>query len=337
MRALGQSVFRRGVVCLKIEFKKVLLYAIVPAVIAGLFSIAPKMYDVLVEPKAELTYLLSRGPELEGQDGYRMILSVEVKNSGKTPVSNVTANMALEKGTIESYKVQGDSGLKPNTIAKEGEVSVDVKKLHPGEIFTVSAMMYSQDAGITPRFSLRSTEVLGKPFLVEPEKRNQTLDVVGALLAAFSVFVMATAVMIRRKPVINMLTGSKQDFLFYIPARLNLPAISDEMRLIETRLTYLRMADILLAHGLASSGDERDKTIKALKCLLLVGSIADTSLEVIKRNIKTIEGSNYSDEDIDLLRERARSVNDLLNIRDAIDSYIEDDLEFLTSPASEKA
>jgi len=320
---------------LKIEFKKVLFYAIAPAIVAGLFSIAPKLYDIVVEPTAKLTYLLSSGPELEVQDGFRKILSIEVMNSGRKPLSNVAANMVLERGQVETHKIQEESGLKPTVVANEREVSVEINMLHPSEKFTISAMVMVPYAENVPRFSLRSTEVLGQPFIVEPKKRDRKLDLLGAILAATSVFVMASTVMVRRKSFASRLIGltsSKQDVLFYIPARLKLPVISNEMRLIDTKLTYLRMADILLSHGLMAAREERENTIKALKCLLLVSSMAETSLTVIIKNIKILEGDDYSEEEINLLREKATSVDDQLVIRDQINNYIENDLAFLTNP-----
>lgn len=322
---------------MKIEFKKVLIYAITPAVIAGLFSIAPKLYDIIVEPTAELTYAISSGPELEEPNGYRKIISIEITNSGKKPLSNIAANLQLDKGKIDTHKVQEESGLNPSIKAKEKEVAIEIGTLHQNESFTVSAMLFAPTEGASPNFTLRSKETLGKQFVIEPDKRERKLDLIGAILASISVFVMATTVMVRRKPLFSILTGGKQDVLFYIAARLNLPAISNEMRLIDTRLTYLRMADILMAHGLITSAEDRENTVKALKCLLLVSGIAETSLAIVTNNIKTLEGEDYSDEEIELLRNKAVSVDDQLVIRDLINKYIENDLAFLTNPANEKA
>lgn len=315
---------------MKIEFKKVLIFTIVPAVIAGLFSIAPKLYDIFSEPTAELLYIFSSGPELEVQDGLQKILSIRIINSGKKPLTNISAYLNLEKGNIKAYKVHEDSGLKPSIQKSDNGISVEVKNIHPSESFTISAMLFTPQTGISPDFNLRSKEILGKQYTANSEQSTTELDLQGAILAAISVFVMALLVITKRIPIFGFLTGSKQDILFYITARLNLPAISKEMQLIDTNLTYLRMADILLAHGLKSDDVERENTLKALKCLLLVSGIADISQAIVTDNIKLLEGDLFSDEEAQLLRSKAVSITDQLKMREQINQFILYGTSFLT-------
>ena len=95
------------------------------------------------------------------------------------------------------------------------------------------------------------------------------------------------------------------------------------------KLSYLKMADILLAYGIAEEAN-KDQAVKALKCLLLISEIAKRSLGVIISNLKTLEGEDYTDEEIDLIRKKSVSVDDQLAIRSLIGSYIDNPSAFLT-------
>ena len=104
------------------QLKKFLLYALLPALIAGAFSIAPKVYDILKEPNAKLDYLITKGPELQGQDGYRRILSLVVTNSGKKPLHKLKAHLSLPVGAFEAVRLQDDSGINPD-FKKTGQLN----------------------------------------------------------------------------------------------------------------------------------------------------------------------------------------------------------------------
>ncbi|MDD9197212.1 hypothetical protein PVK62_15395 [Aliivibrio sp. S3MY1] len=78
------------------DMKKVVLYAIIPAIIAGLFALIPKIYDEMNEPKASLEYTVFKGPLLRTGEQYKTIVSIEVENTGKKVLSNAVT-------TIESY------------------------------------------------------------------------------------------------------------------------------------------------------------------------------------------------------------------------------------------
>lgn len=179
--------------------------------------------------------------------------------------------------------------------------------------------------------SVRSEEILGSIAETQVKQGSSNIDFAGALLASFSVFAMS--IVLRRKVRGGGLPsiGGKQDVLFFIPARLKLPEIANEMRLADTNLTYLRMADILLAHGIESDGDIKDRTIKALKCMLLIEGIAENSIQIIKDNLKILEGDDFSQDEISLLREKSISVSSQSQLRKNINDYINSSAEFLTA------
>lgn len=312
--------------------QKVVLFAVLPALIAGVFSIAPKIYDVLVEPTASLTYRLASGPELGAPDGYRKILSAVVLNTGKKPLTDVKASLELPDGRVERHRVVETSGLTPSTLAGDQSVTVTLPSLHPGENLTLAAMVLIPQPTVEPKFVLRSKEVLGTAAADPPAGRERRLDLFGAILAAASVFAMSLGVMLKlRGGGLPFGPASKQDVLFYIAGRLGLSSISDEMRLADARLTYLRMADILLSHGLHAQGPERDKAIQGVKALLLIRDMARVSRDVVISNLKALQGNEYAEEAVTLLRQKAVSMDDVLELRRRIDAFISNEAVFLTS------
>lgn len=174
-----------------IEWKKVFYYAIVPALIAGLFAIAPKLYEIATEPNAELKYNLIKGPEIQVENGFQSIFSVVVQNTGKKALTNVSATLNVKNGKFESYKVQDKNGIKLQVNANESKIEVLVDKLFASESFSTSILMLSSVPDFKPEFSLRSGEVLGQEKATNLKKENSFTGILGAMLSALSVFITA--------------------------------------------------------------------------------------------------------------------------------------------------
>lgn len=318
--------------------QKALLFAVLPALIAGVFSIAPKVYDIVAEPTASLTYRLTAGPELGAADGYRKIVSAVISNTGKKPLSELKASLELPQGRVERHRVLESSGLAPSVQTGDQAVIVSFPILHPGESLTVAAMVLVPEPLIEPKFVLRSREVLGATAVDPPARGEKQLDWAGAALAAISVFAMSTALMFKlRGGGLLFGPGSKQDALFYIMGRVGLDSIGDEMRLADSRITFLRMADILLSHGLRSSNQEKEKAITGLKALLLIHDMAQISREIVIANLKTLAGNDFTDDMVESLRERAVSIDDVLELRRRVGALVADEVAFLGSQGTAPA
>lgn len=304
------------------NFNRKIIYIILPAIIVGLFTLIPTFWDALTAPKAELTYSLTSGPVLQTQTNYRTILSVNVSNTGKKSLSNVVVNILLEDGEIEAYNVLEVAGLKPIIIAEYQCISVEIPKFHPDEDFSVSLMLILPNAQFNPIFSLRSDEIVGEPASEITGDADFLSLLPGAILAGSATLIMIL-ILIGRGGFPPTYLRSKSDILFYIPARLQLPEVTNQQRLVQGRLTYLDTADVMLSQGLLSSGKDRENVVKALKCLLLIKGISDTSLNIIKNNIRILEGDDYSEKEITQLRENSIRVDDQLKLRNRINEYLE--------------
>lgn len=305
------------------EWKKVFLYAIAPALIAGLFAIAPKLYDIATEPKAELTYIAASGPELQVANGVQKIVSITVQNSGSRSLSNIVAQFVLDDGKIETHKVQESSGLKPILSVSERELGLTLQKLHPGEKFTLSALVLGSKPGASPYLTLRSDEVLGGALEEPKSKKGERLPFYSALSTALSVFAMAMVFLTKSKSIGGFLANHKQDAIFYIPARLGMPNIAKAMHDARSNLTYLRMADILMSYGLSTNENNKNKAIAALKCLVMISDMAETSKRVVVSNLRILMGVHFDQTEIDELEKKGVHVEKLLKFRELVDQIAE--------------
>lgn len=318
---------------MKLEPKHFFFYAVLPALIAGVFSIAPKLYEIVTEPKASLQFLATAGPVVRLPSGVKQIISVSVWNGGRKPLGNVKLKLDAKPGTtIEASTLQQHTALSYKIADAPNSSTYEVAGLLPGEKFSVAAMLTSEVAIELPQVAARSNETLGVTSEVQLKPKSSKLDFVGASLASLSVLVMSLALSFKVRSGGFPGIGGKQDVLFFIPARLELPEIANEMRLADTSLSYLRMADILLAHGLNSDGAARERAVTALKCLLLIQGIAERSLDVIKGNLRILEGEDFSQDEFDLLREKSVSVSEQEKLRERINGFISAASAFLTSP-----
>ncbi|HEW9975231.1 TPA: hypothetical protein VGT13_002188 [Shewanella algae] len=303
------------------EWKRVILFAIVPALIAGVFAVAPKLYDEFTEPKAILEYNITKGPILKDNGEHKAIYAIQVINNGKKPLSAINA-LLKSSGKIGAINTYEDTGLSPKIL--QDPPSVTVETLHPGESFTISLMLITPDKENKLDFVLRSKEILGTKFKPTNESKNMKLDFVSGLTSAFSVFVMAIIIMyqIRSKNSLAPFTSYKQDLLFYICAKLDLTEEAVKLGLNDG-ITYLRYSDILYAIAIKSPSST-NKVICALKCVLLNSSIALSSRAIIKRHIEVLEADNFSENEMTLLDKKSSSVSNHIDLRKSIDAYISD-------------
>jgi hypothetical protein len=300
---------------------QIFLLAIVPALIAGGFSIAPKLYDLVSEPRAELTYAINMGPDLVTDTLHQQIASIDVKNAGRKPLTEIEVIVRSAKGKLDAARIQNQSDLKTSLKSSPQATTVDVPRMLPAEHFSMSVMLSSEgDPGFS--ISARSDEVLGVRASERDDTSSFASEYLGSGLAGMSVFVMML-VAARRGISLGTLGGDKQDALHYIVARCQLPEIESALRLYGKFVTYLRMADILLAYGLRSTGDELTKTVNALKCLLLIKDMAKGSREIVVRNLRILQKTRFSEASVAAILKRSVPVHENLGLRDRIDEIIE--------------
>lgn len=300
--------------------KKVLLYAIVPAIIAGLFALIPKVYDEMNEPKASLEYSIFQGPLLKAGDQYKTIVSIEVENTGKKVLSNAVA-IIESYADIESKSLTSSMGFEPE-LTGNGVIKVVAGKMHPSDKFTLSLMLSSNTNILPPKIALRADEVVGS---VKSSKKDNSKNVsfFSSLLSGMSVFVMSAYFIVKSRfgtTLPNIL--SKQDNLFYIAAKVGKKDLIDSVFEQGGNVTYLRFSDILFYLGQSGKLTKQD-AINGLECLLLVDEIAASSRKHIERNLKVLSDYEPDAEHFAKLKEKSKSIKSSFELRNAIDSHID--------------
>lgn len=311
------------------EWKKILFYAILPAMIAGIFAVAPKLYDEFTEPKAVLEYNITKGPMLKFGADDKSIYAIDVINNGKKPLSSVYASIKT-KGIIEAINTYESTGLSP--VIDKTIPSVTVETLHPGESFSISLMLVTKNGNNKLDFILRSKEALGSAFKPTDTNKSKRLDIFSAIGAGASVFVMAIFLLIRGKTGSSVLLNisHKSDFLYYIAAKLGLSGILDKYGMGDQNITFLRYSDMLLSIANTGDADDRNKVILALKVMLLnSNNMAELSKNMVIRNIKILEGDNFLEDEITQLSKINESSLTFAEQREQIDAYIADPSSFL--------
>lgn len=287
-----------------------------PCINSRFFSVLPKLYDIAVEPKAELTYLVTNGPEIQASDSFQRIISITIKNSGKRYLTKISADLIINNGVIQAYKLYDLKGLEPKVSSASDILKIELQKMHPNEQFVISALLSSNKNNINPDFTLRSDEILGTINKNPDSKKDNSIS--GGILTGAAVFIMAIIFMGR---ISKSGYTYKQDFLFYIVARLRLTEISKRLELDDSSFTYLRMADILLIYGL--SCEDRTKFIIALKALLFIKDMASVSREIVISNIKTLEGDKYNQDEINNLLSKSVATGKIIDFRKLVDEIVE--------------
>jgi len=313
------------------EWKKAVLYAIIPAVIAGVFAIAPKLYDEFTEPKAVLEYRLTKGPILREGGDQKSIYAIDVINNGKKPLSKINASLK-SLGKVEAINIYESTGL--SAEIKNNPTTISVETLHPEESFTISLMLIAKDGQNKIDVVLRSKEALGTEFRGSDTEKNNTLDFISALATALSVFFMSMYFInrFRKGGVTKLFHIEKPNVLFFIAARFGFVEIIRQYGINEGNVTYLRFADMLYAKGVDGDEKEAFKACLALKCMLLNSTIAELSRNVVIDNIKAIEGDEFSIDEINLLKEKACDASELLKLRRMVDEFSAAPAVFLSKP-----
>lgn len=304
------------------KIKKYFYYAIMPALVAGFFSISPKIYDIMSEPNMELKYKIIESPELIEDKIYKKILSVTVENKGKKTLTNIIGDLLVINGKVHNYKIQDDFAIKPNIITNDNNLNIFINNIHPNEKLELILMLITNKEKSEFTFNLRSNEIVGtKIDITDIEKIKKNDSLFTLLLTILSVLTMALWLISKKRSILSR--DQRKETLFYILSKLELDEIIILFIQNNKRITFLWMSDILYFNALQDK-DNKEKYINALKCMLLIKYIANTSVSVIIRNIKLLEGHYFSEEQIKDLQKSAIDDNiDNSSFRNSIDKFLE--------------
>lgn len=302
------------------------LVVLSPAVIAGLFTISPKLYDEITRPRAVLSYSEVSGPAIGGNNSFRRISSVRIENTGKVPLTGVALEITSAAGQIESSAADESPGIRPSIQSTATSYQLLVQRLLPTETLSASIMTSSSTPQPVLKLSVRSNEVLGtlrsNSLDVVPK---QSLDFLLAFLtsAAVALTTIVMILLVRRGRAFSAFVGSgirrhKADLVTFICAMSEAIPLSDDLLFREHEVSYLRAGDLLLFFGLRGDDATRRKCILALRALLgAVAHMADGSAAVIRSNLATL-GAKVSDAEYEELRAGAKNSDDIIQARQRV-------------------
>ena len=300
---------------MNLDLKQVLLYAIAPAAIAGLFSVAPKIYEVAVEPKANLRYAITSGPQIATEGTIQKVFSVKIRNAGKRALTSINAELITPGSVLLAYSVENSTGLKIEQHKQDDRIIVQLSKALEGESFSISALVKSTESPIDPQFRIRSDEVLGQAEEAVNPGGDIRTTVWGALGAALSVLAMSFAAL---QVVKKVVLPTKRSRILYITSAMQDDAFIESVRREGAELTYLQFADMLLAYGRTSEANVPNAVL-ALKCLQSFDRINDKSREIAQRNLQCLLTSSSSAPDRIVGNGVRVDVSDAIAFRDFVD------------------
>ncbi|HWW99802.1 hypothetical protein [Collimonas sp.] len=298
---------------MKIEFKQVLLYAITPALIAGFFSIAPKLYEVIAEPRAVLQYALVAGPQIAIDGVQEQVISLRVSNAGKKTLTAIRAELSVPGGSLAAASIENNSGLTIESKKYDDRIVITIPKALEGEAFSIAALLKSSRPRIEPKFVLRSEEVLGKADepATSPLKDIRTA-LFSALGAAISVLMMALAALLKLKPAVQ---SSRRNTILYIALATKVDTLIQTVRAEGEEITYMDFSDMLFALGKSADESSKLAAIASLKCLLEINGISDISRIIVKRNLEALLGKPIENG----AHDPVISTRDVIKFRDRVD------------------
>jgi hypothetical protein len=296
------------------------LLVIVPAMIAGAFSIAPKLYDELTRSRAVLSYAETSGPAINTNGGFRQIFSLTVENPGRLPLTGVQIDINVPTGAqIESSAIERSAGLSPVVSSGNDAYVAHLDRFLPTETMGISIMTGSNAPDVRLRINLRSNEVLGARRSIDLSTRNDLFGLVlSGGLAAASValsFVLMMRLAAKRSIERFLRLPIHSDSTRFIAAMSEVPNLPRSVLYGGERLSFIGAADLFLDAGLNGEKTVRERCVLALKALLAASPrTASSSLDAIRVNLEAL-GCHLSRAEYDSLRNQAKRSESIFDFR----------------------
>jgi hypothetical protein len=290
--------------------KRILVYVLGPALIAGFFSVVPTIYTEIMKPRAALSYTEISGPSIPVSDGFRRIFGISIKNTGKVTLNNINVEFTVPNGEIESI-VAEKSLLHPTISQQTSMTMVAVSRVLAEEKVNFSIMILSKASEPNLTIDTRSDEAVGKAQSIDSELGPITsyLAVIGATLSGISVAFMSGATFLFRRGRLGMLFGDKPDVITFIAGMSGVVPMTESMLVTDHTMSYARLADIFLFSGLRQDDTAKARCITGLEALLLINEISERSVAIIRANLSLL-GIDYEDDEFQKIRKAATDLGE---------------------------
>jgi len=143
------------------------------ALVGGLFSIAPAIYQQITPPTALLTYSRTRGPAIGTPNGYRQISTFTVQNAGKVLLTDVVVDVSTTTGQIESTAIDKPLGIVAKDQSSPKNYEVTIERLLPNDVVRASVMAASESPDAALTLAVRCNEVRGSEAASSAGQQNK--------------------------------------------------------------------------------------------------------------------------------------------------------------------
>ncbi len=287
-----------------------------PAIIGGLITIAPTIYQQVTAPRAVLTYARTAGPAISTPSGFVQISTLTIENSGRVPLTSIVVDVGTEHGQIESSAINSPKGVVAKEQSSAKEYVVNVERLLPNDVVRASVMTASNSSDDPLSVAVRSNEVVGTlaPGSDEANRKEGVLKsitfaLLGTLFAATGVFF--AGLQFRRGRLLDVLAYGSGDVVRYVLVLSRVVPLNFEAFMDDTRLSYIAAGDLFLEAGLRGDDDTKSRCVTGLKALLSA-RMMEASAMSIRDNLRRL-GATLSDADFAKIRDNA--TGDIAEVR----------------------
>lgn len=270
------------------EKKQYFFVILIPAIIAGLFSLAPTIYQKITEPKVNFNYSISQGPTIQEDSFYKKIIVVTINNDGQKLINNINGQIFFENGLIKSYSFKDTNLLTPNVTNNINDICFKIQSMLPSDSISFSLLIEATIENPQLNISIRSDESLAIDNNTINNKPIEYISILSAILAGLSVLLMALTITKSKslqKTVFSLVKIYKNDLLFYLSILLQDDEISDVVMKNET-ISYMRMSD-LIYRQYTLTPDEKYR--KGQFCLYIINEMANSSKCIVKLNLSKMD------------------------------------------------
>ena len=290
------------------RWKQIAIFVLAPSIILGLFTVAPKLYEIATSPSNSLTYIINPGPVLSTPAGFRQIYAIKIFNNGNSSLGDIVSEVTEPSGQIETETLDKGSTDAVGVIAP-GKYVIKVGQMLPTEMVSLSLMTLSSNKDSPLRVNVRSHEVLGH---LANNKENDQKDVTGGLssnliflIPAALALTLFQLIILRRRPIfLKVRSDNRGDIVSFIARASDVLNLTDEFLFAEDETSFRRLSDAFFIIGKKGDLDMRRQCINGLCALCLVKGISDESISVIRSHLKML-GYNFDENAFTKIRNEA--------------------------------
>lgn len=279
-----------------------------PAIIGGLFTIAPTIYQQITTPRAVLTYSRTAGPAISTPSGFVQISTFTIENSGRVPLTGIVVDVSADHGQIQSYATNTPKGVVTKEQNTSKEYFVNVERLLPRDVVRASIMTSSNTSDDPLSVAVRSNEVVGAEAVIGNEARSKDNVLKAASFALLGTVVAAMGVLFStffflRGRLGGAIFYGREDLIRYVLVLSQIAPLKLEAFMDDHKMSYIGAGDLLLEAGLRGDAETKSKCIAAMKALLNA-TMVETSAVAIRENLERLRVS-LNDEDFAKTRKNA--------------------------------